>query len=209
MSLLFLSPLIYPSPSLSWQLFRSGYRPSGEVCGDNGGQSSGLGCSQQCLLFLLRVRLAAANAGLCSQKSFVSFFSGKRWPLFSKVLYILSFTCKYTWALTCENLCQASAYMSRPGDVSSSPSTHSSGSTNWDRVTWWEAFTAAVSISGITKDGPSPFGQVLKSAARELLPLSLGPVAGLPGDVSSSSMQGVGREWEAHILKSSIYSDFI
>jgi ABC-type uncharacterized transport system fused permease/ATPase subunit len=93
----------------------------------------------------------------------------------------------------------ASAYMSRPGDVSSSPSTHSSGSTNWDRVTWWEAFAAAVSISNITKDGPSFFGQVLKSAARELLPLSLeslGPVAGLPGDVSSNSRQGVGRKWE-------------
>jgi ABC-type uncharacterized transport system fused permease/ATPase subunit len=41
----------------------------------------------------------------------------------------------------------------------------------WQQVTWWEAFTTAVSINGIDTSDPAPFGDVLAKAAREMVPI--------------------------------------
>ena len=86
---------------------------------------------------------------------------------------------------------QRDAYASSgsAADISSDPtrqtlaSTYSSGAaagntSSWDRVTWWDAFKTAASISGIDRGDPSPFGDVLAAAARELVPLPVAVASG-------------------------------
>lgn len=48
-----------------------------------------------------------------------------------------------------------------------------SSSSGWERVTWWEVFGTAVDISGIDHGEQLPFGNVMRTAARELLPLQV------------------------------------
>eukprot|EP00277_Geminigera_cryophila_P006233 CAMPEP_0179421420 /NCGR_PEP_ID=MMETSP0799-20121207/9767_1 /TAXON_ID=46947 /ORGANISM="Geminigera cryophila, Strain CCMP2564" /LENGTH=743 /DNA_ID=CAMNT_0021195247 /DNA_START=131 /DNA_END=2362 /DNA_ORIENTATION=- len=66
---------------------------------------------------------------------------------------------------------------SEQGSLSSSYSSSSSTSssspvvTSWDRVTWWQAVSTAVSLQGVDKSDPTPFGDVLAKAARELVPI--------------------------------------
>ena len=88
----------------------------------------------------------------------------------------------------------ASTYSSGGGGAAAHPAganATAAHESNWDKVSWWEAFVTAASVTGISSDSPAPFGDVLRAAARELVPL---PLSHSSQDSVSSAKPETGSE---------------